>query len=242
MTAETENPIARAPEVGTSEYRRLKAQILEDLAGHLRTHGGKNFDLLRERHEYAPMIGKQAGPSGERKFRNWRKSVSVPCTMDKTRPHETRAASGDLAAWASNEAATRANHPMVNVTPAYIAREGAAGLRKIDAAAEMPLALEEAERLLKSTLVRDETEESGWRIVDPQVYRDAIRLKMTILQTAANLQRQINEARNEKQFHDEIIELIVEQLNDQPELLDRLLGRIEDLDRRTGGTAQWPLQ
>lgn len=81
----------------------LQAEIAKAIALHRRQYGNKHYDLVRERAEYAPWIGKEAGATGTQRFKRLVRRVRQPLPSDRTRPHQNRETNAEQQAWAEVE-------------------------------------------------------------------------------------------------------------------------------------------
>jgi hypothetical protein len=226
---------AKPPKMEKGRRRRLKVQILDAIVEHIRIYGRKNWDRVRERDDFAPLVGAEAGPNGERTFRRWVAKVTKTCAPDSTRPHETRAATEANAAWAAQEAAAHADHPVLRrVTPAYLMQSGASGVEKINLVACIPSLMKDIARMRDFALKEDPSGIDGLGVKDAKTLSESIRRTMELMESAIRLQRQIDAMRDEQQFHDDLLAVLSDELQDQPEVLDRVFTRIEELNARAG--------
>jgi hypothetical protein len=233
---EPEVRLAQPEDDAPSDALQLKAEALAAMAAHLREHGPKDWDKVREQPRFAHLIGRAAGERGRRKFWRWRKSLSAPTPADRTRPHETRMATEPHAAWArarSDEARIRG---AANPTTAYLMRTGAVGVRKLDLFAVLvQQALDDAERVRHAVLVEDPKAFGGKAVSDPAMLLKANRSQLEVVNTAIRLQREINEVRQGQQFYESLIDILVGELADHPAALARILERMQQLTLDRGG-------
>jgi hypothetical protein len=214
----------------------LAPRIAAALGAHLREHGARNWDLVREDPRFATVIGKEAGAAGHRRFWRWRKAVSVPTPADKTRPHEARAAAAEQAAWARSEAAgaAHANLP-IEVSPAYLMHTGVSGSQNLGVLATLfNRALEDLERVRAVAMVDDPDGIGGKSATDPHLLLKANKTLLQVINMAMYLQDFVDEAGKQQVFYDAITNTIVTELADVPEAQGRVIQALADLNNHLG--------
>lgn len=73
-------------EAGKLSPEALKPVILEAIGVHVREHGPKDWHLVRERTDFAHVIGQASVPSDSRRFWRWVAKVREEMPADRTRP------------------------------------------------------------------------------------------------------------------------------------------------------------
>lgn len=214
----------------------LKHEVLAAMASHLQEHGPRDWDLVREHPRFAHLIGRAAGEKGRRKFWRWRKALSAPTPTDRTRPHQTRAAAEGHLHWAQDRAQQAHGAGYVIASPAYLMRQGAAGVQNLDMFARLvQQALQDAERVRAAVLIDDPLALGGKAVTDPAMLLKANRSQLEVVNTAVRLQREINEVRQGQRFYEGLIDILVSELADSPEALTRILDRLQQLTLDQGG-------
>lgn len=178
-------PSALAPtKPSRDEANRRKLEILEAIGEHLREHGRKDWDRVREKPEFAPYVGRQAGEAGRRKFFRWVRDVVRVTPNDTTRPHEARVANEKHMAWAeANAADAQVEHPDIAIPAAFIAKMGVDGRRRINIEALARQTLEDIGRLRQAAFVKDPTAPGGERVQDVALLERAVARSTKFLDT-----------------------------------------------------------
>jgi hypothetical protein len=217
--------------------RELKLQILADIAAHVEIYGRQNWDEIRERPEYADLIGKAAGESGKRKFFRWVKSVCEPMPADKTRPREGRQVADDAMKSATRRArrAAMKNLPAAP-SPAYMLRAGAQAERNIDYLAEAILVWEDIKQLREDAIVADDTVACGWRIQKWSRFNKSITLRLRAMDTFTRLRSEIYDLSYMERFIEGVGDIIVGELEPYPDVQERVIAKLEALNKSAGMT------
>lgn len=166
----------------------IKARILSEISPHVRVYGRREWDRIREKPEYAAVIGKASGPNGKRTFFRWVDSVLQPTPPDVTRPHEAReaATAGLAAATQQARLAAQKNLPAAP-SPAYLMRAGAEGAKNIDFLAAIGVIWEDAVRLRDQALEPDDTSPDGTRIADTKGFDASIKRRLEVVDSALSV-------------------------------------------------------
>lgn len=215
----------------------LKARILAEIAAHVPIYGRRQWDRIRERPEFAHLIGRASGSKGRRKFWRWVSAVCEPTPADQTRPHEAR----DAATGALEEATKRArlaaqqNLPAAP-SPAYLMRAGAQAAKNIDFLAAVNTIWADAERLREHAMALDEAAPDGKRIEDAKLFDASIRRRVEVMESALGVMREIWDLQYQQRFYDGITDIIVEELSGVPEIQERVVRKLIDLNNSRGMT------
>jgi hypothetical protein len=123
MSAEETPPTA--PKKGAHMPSTVRAALRRRIDAHLRTHGSRNYDLLREDPEFAPYIGKRLGAAGEKKLDRLIRDVraTIPALRSRRPARSGSIGEADVAE-ARVLQAPRAVE-VINVSPAQILSGGA---------------------------------------------------------------------------------------------------------------------
>lgn len=215
----------------------LKLKILADIAAHVEVYGRTNWDELRERPEYAHVIGRAAGDSGKRKFFRWVRSVTEPMPADKTRPHEGR----QVADGAMKSAAKRARRASTKnlpaaPSPAYMLRAGARAERRIDELSEAVRIWEDIEAVRQDAIVPDDSVACGFHIRKPSRLMQSIKLRIRAIDTFLRLRAEIYDLNYQERFYEAITDIIVEEAGEYPDLQERIIEKLEALNKSAGMT------
>jgi hypothetical protein len=221
----------------TPAQKDLKLRILADIREHLAVYGRTNWKFICEAPDYAPIIGEQAGPSGKRKFMRWVNSVATPLRPDKTRPHEA----GGIAAGAMTEARKRARlAAQKNIpappSPAYMLRKGPKAEETVNLLAELNRLWWDGMLLRTESMEADEDAPNGERIANVRKFSASIKRRLQVVDTTMRVQSEIWDLRYQKKFYDEIVDIVVNELADQPEKQKVVIERIAKLNETAGMT------
>ena len=191
--------------------QRVKAAIAE----HLQLRSEEPWDVLRELAEFAPFIGKEAGPTGARLFFRWLEEVTSPTPADKTRPHEGRAQAESHQAWSKETAKVFVQRGSQLATPRMVMRYGRL-LPDLEQKALQSLSDAEALRLLATG--HDPASPMGFQILHPKFFTDAHKMGLAALNCLAKLQAQQLELEDRAAVYEALISLIETELKDHPDL------------------------
>lgn len=196
-----------------------KLEILEAIGEHLRVQGRKDWDLVRERPEFATYVGRQAGEAGRRKFFRWVREVVSATPDDITRPHEARAAAEKHMAWSKSQAAAaEAEHPDIGVPAAYIAKMGVDGRRRIDTEALARQTLEDLGRLRQEAFLKDATAPGGERVKDVALLERSIRMTTKFLDTYERVGERLWTFENNELFLDVVLDIVMRDVPEEKRL------------------------
>lgn len=215
----------------------LKSKILVAIADHVCVYGRHEWDRVRERPEFSRLIGKAAGDNGKRRFWRWVNAVCEPTPADKTRPHEARDVAAEALSLATERArlAAQQNIPAAP-SPAYMMRAGAKASQNIDFLAGVSGIWEDAERLREHAMAPDPDSADGKRIDDPKAFDASIRRRIEVMESALHVMREIWDLEYQKRFYEGISDIIVGELAPVPEIQERVIVRLEELNRSRGMT------
>jgi hypothetical protein len=217
---------------------KVKAAILPAIAQHIREHGRRNWDLVRERPEFAPWIGEAAGPSGRRKFFRWVEDVAKRLPKDRTRPHEARQANDDQFEWAKAQAqqiAHQQNLPIAVASRHLMAKGAKAVEGYAFLARQMANGFEDLERVRAAALVDDPNGIGGKSVIDPKLLLKTIQTSTTLVQTTTGLYREYNATWERAAFQDALLDMVEDKLAGHPELRDEVLSGFQDVVDEFGG-------
>lgn len=199
----------------------IRDTILAEIATHIRVHGTRNWELVRER--YPDIIGSAAGKVGERKFFRW---------VEKVKKGDT----GTIAAAAREVKSKVGRHLPVAPPPQYLVRGGAEARKNIDflkvlseVAADIELVRETASTIDEATGKR--------KIKNPVMFNASIKNRMDMLQTGLNLMREVWDLQMMEDFYAEVISIIADEIAPlEPEVAQRIMLRLKALNDRRGMT------
>lgn len=215
----------------------LKLKIFAAIAEHIRTHGRKHWDLVREDPEFAHVIGKAAGGSGKRKFWRYVDAVSEIPPPDKTKPHEARAIATDALSQATERArlAAQQNLPAAP-SPAYMMRAGAQASENLDFFREIPRMWADIERLRLQAMGSDEESPDGNSIDDPKMFDVSIRRRIELMESALRVMQEMWDVQQQQRLYDAITEIIVGELAAVPDIQQRVVAKLVELNKNRGMT------
>lgn len=193
------------------ETSQRKPEILEAIGEHLREFGRKNWDRVRERPDFAPHVGRQAGEAGRRKFFRWVEEVVRVTPSDTTRPHHGRGAAEKHMAWAQASAAqAEAKHQDIEVPAAFIAKLGADGRRRIDTEALARQLLEDIGRQRQAAFVKDPTAPGGERLKDVELLDKSIARATKFLDTYERVGERLWSYENNERFFAVVLDIVMQ--------------------------------
>lgn len=227
------------PQTNGPSSAEMKRKILVAISDHMVEHGRHHWNLVRERPEFAPVIGKESGPAGQRKFYRWVAQVSQPIPPDKTRPHEARQVAENAMEIASLRARSAADQNLPAVpTPSYFLRAGADAERQVNLLAVVNQTLIDAERLRDHAMRPDENTPGGAAIANEKAFDASIRRRLDVVQTAVNLRREIYDLEYYEKFYRAVGDIIIEELSAFPEVQGRVIERLAEFSRSQGMVVQ----
>jgi hypothetical protein len=229
-------PLKKPRRVDLSDAADLKRRVMAEIATHVETHGRKDWDLIREKFEYAHVIGKAAGPSGKRKFTRWVKAVCEPRAVDKTRPHEGRDVSQQALQRATKRARAAGEKLGFVPSPAYMLRAGAEAENHVDFLAGLHELWADANQLRDKAYVEDATAPEGYRL-KVGVMSTSIKRRVDVINLGVKVMREVYDLEEQIRFYDVIVDIILTELDPHPETQRRVIERLEELNQRRGVTA-----
>lgn len=220
----------------------LKPRILAEIAAHARVYGREQWDLLRERPEFAHVIGKEAGAVGKRKFYRWVEAVLGGVrAVDRPQGGGVAPDGGEAAAGVIDDAKKRAllaaqkNVPAAP-SPAYLARSAATGDANVDFLAMLGGIVHDVDKLRAAAVKPDENQPDGEKIINLHVFDRSIGRRLEVMDKALRVMQEIWDLRYQQKFYDAITEIIVEEMAPYPEVQERVIRRLAELNQRQGMT------
>jgi len=220
--------------------REIKDRVLVDIAAHVRVYGRTRWDLVREKPEFAEFVGKAAGDSGKTRFFRWAGQVLEGVPPERGgpgRPFEC----GDAAQSVVDEGTKRArlaaqkNIPAAP-SPAYLMRKGAEAENQINFLAVVHELMADVLKLRAMSVTPDQTAANGERIKNPHLFTQSIAQRLRVMDTALKVMQEIWDLQYQQRFYEEITGIIVEELAGFPEVQERVIRRLADLNNRRGMT------
>lgn len=228
------------PDSSENRDRELKLRILAEIAAHVSVYGRDRWDLIRERPEFAHVIGKAAGPSGKRRFFRWVEAVVGGPGADaggQGRPIEY----GEASAVALNEGRRRAllaaqkNLPAAP-SPAYMTRAGPRAEANLDFLVMLGGTVADVEKMRAAAVKPDEARPDGEKITNLHVFDRSIDKRLKLIDTALRVMQEVWDLQHQQRFYDEIVAIIVEVMAPYPEAQAEAIRRLENLNSRRGMT------
>jgi hypothetical protein len=221
----------------TRDYARLDREELRlrvclDIRAHMEVHGRKNWNLVRERPEYAHIIGKSAGASGKRQFYRWVDDVSKLPPLDKTRPRAAREIVQDAMYKASKRSRILANTQIPwPISPAYILRAGQDVEKNLDLLDAVQEVLADAELMREYALNKD------GKIQNPAIFDRSISRRLRALVLLSRVVRDFSDYELLSEFYLELTSMLFELIERcEDDLRDEFADRVEALNERMGAT------
>jgi hypothetical protein len=207
----------------------LKTEILAAIAEHLRVQGPRRWKLVRERLEFAPVIGEQAGEAGRRKFYRWLKSVREPMAADRTRPHEGRTVAEDALADAAERARIAAErHLPAAPSPAFFMKLGAEAEVRVDFVGAIDEVWNDFQ-LIRAQAFEDDGS-GGHRLKSPKVLMESAKSRLATIETVVRLVKEIYDLDALHRRYRCLSDIIITELADVPDIQMRVLDRLEALN------------
>jgi len=219
----------------------IKDRIYAEIVAHLRVYGRERWDLIREKPEYAPYIGKEAGAVGKRKFFRWvghvTNGIPDPHVGVQGRHKETPDAAHDALDDGRRRAlaAAQKNIPAAP-SPAYMMRKGAEADNQINFLAVVHDLMRDANKMRAASVTPDEAAEDGEKIKNFHLFGQAFDKRLRLMETALKVMQEIWDLQYQQRFYDAIVAIIVEELAPYPEAQERAIRRLADLNSRRGMT------
>ena len=195
-----------------AEAEEKRALVQQEIAHHLKVHGPKNWELLRDLH---PEIG-------ERTFFRWVKSVREK-------------GAGEAIPLATKQARTESmKHVPAAPPPEYLAREGAAGVRQIDFIAALGDLYQDAEQLREFATQKPKEGEGPRRTIkNPILFDSSIKRRLDLITGAIKVMQEIYDLQRMREFYDLIVEEIA---RESPDAARRIMVRLAELNAKHGLT------
>lgn len=216
----------------------LKDRILAEIAAHVRVYGRERWDLIREKPEFAPIIGKEAGGAGKRKFYRWVDAVlgGVPTPHDaQGRPFEHVDAS--IAAMDDGRKrallAAQKNLPAAP-SPAYLVRKGTQAETSLNFLTIVHEVMRDI-AMIRAQSVKT-LEDGTEKITNLHFFGQQIDKRMKAMDTALRVMQEVWDLQYQQKFYDEIVAIIVEVMAPYPEAQAEAIERLEALNARRGMT------
>lgn len=217
------------PKAGTAEYRRLKGLIQTRIVDHLGQHGPRAWNAIREDPEFAPLIGRIAGPSGKKLFHRWVDDVRNVPPEDQTRPHEGREAAEANLRIAEEQIQERiARNLPVTPAHAFWMKHGADGHPRVDFGAALAQNMEDADRARLVALRPDPNAPGGWAVGDPDLLLKAGRQMNETLRTAALLMPDIRHYAGLQAFVRKIRDALIAAFPDDMVVQQRVIDALQE--------------
>ena len=210
--------------------RQIDAAILEQLS----KPGRLKWDELRERPEFAHMVGKAAGAAGRRKFFNWVKKLRQPIPADRTRPHLGRETAEQSFAQAEDWARRTSRDLPAPAAPSYRMRVGAKADRKVDLIRELGRLFADAERMREEAMTPDPGKADGWRIGDPKMFEASIRLRLAVTREATDILQDLCDLSQLRRYPELLAECLRDTLGDFPDVLALALKVLKEAPNSLG--------
>lgn len=201
----------------------LKPEIFDAIGAHLREHGREDWHLLRERPEYAHVIGSISGATGDRRFWRWVRKVREDMPPDHTKPHDGRYANQAHKAWSAEEARRATEEIGVPISASFFMKSGADGLQTLS----MYEALQDAWTDLRSALEVIERETFKPRDKAMLLAANA-QARIKVMDAAVRIHRQLSDTDALHARYRALFQLILEDCAPFPDLQAALLRRLKD--------------
>ena len=115
-------------------------------------------------------------------------------------------------------------------------RAGAGAAKNIDFLAAVYEIWADAERLREHAMGLDENSPDGKCINDPKLFDASIHRRIEVMEAALRVMQEIWDLEYQQRFYDGITEIIVGELASVPEIQERVIRRLAELNKRRGMT------
>lgn len=215
----------------------LELKLLRALVSHVREHGSKRYDLIREDPEYAPWIGHAEGEKGRKRFRRLLDRITKPLPADGAPASAASALNADQEAWATQQlaanAATIGRLPIA--TPQLMSGGLPALLDIIELRRELDECTDDLNRIRDVALEDDPQAIGGRAAAIPDLLLKVAKARTELSSRKAQLyDRQLSLLRDHA-FGLDLVAMISDSLADQPEKRALLLSGLQTLVRKHGG-------
>jgi hypothetical protein len=204
-----------------------KDLIFAAIAEHIHEHGPHDWPLVRNRPEFAHVIGTDHGSTIERRFWRWVDKVKEGLPTDRTRPHEGRAPIQEHVEWSADQAAAAAAKILPAPPPAaFFMRKGADGLIMIDM-------LEAAGEIWNDLQLARQQAFDGSEAGRPpsgKLLTQSALARIKALDATVKLHREIYDINDTHRRYRTIVDFIITELANYPDLHRRFLQGISDIN------------
>lgn len=210
----------------------LELRFLRELAENIRLHKNKRYDLVRERDEYAPYVGRVAGAAGKQRFNRLKASLVEPGRVNEPGASTPPPVKPEPEVWAEDP------WPRSKLGPA-VARELAPG--------EAPVLLDltaigrvladarlDIERIRQVALTDDPSAPGGRRALAPKLLLQAIRAAHESVERHMRLVDRVHALLSNNAFSMELFEFLREVLVDDPKKHEVVESGVQRLIRKHG--------
>jgi hypothetical protein len=115
-------------------------------------------------------------------------------------------------------------------------RKGAQAENQINFLAIVHELMADVGKLRGMSVVADEAAADGERVKNPHLFGQAIDKRLRVMETALKVMQEIWDLQYQQRFYDEITEIIVTELAAIPDVQERVIRRLADLNNRRGMT------
>jgi hypothetical protein len=219
----------------------MKMNIRQAIALHVREHGDCDWDLVRERPEFAPFIGKESGETGRKRLLRWKQELSRRVPQDRTKPHEARELNEAHRAWAAETAQAVAASGDLAYPPTELqVREQ--GVEAVKLAKLLTVRLQQnsddIERMWWAAVSSDPDGVRGYSADDPKLLAKVVQARQQQMGLELAVLREANRIHESADYADAVLDLVASTLADQPGLRDQLLEGLSNIQLRLGVVAR----
>lgn len=206
----------------------VRLKLDQAIADHLRTHGARHYDLLRDNPAFAPWLGSHLGARGEKRLD--RAIRDLRCAKAKRLGRGAIAAAG--AGAVAQEGAARDPADTLADDPAQrVASAGAAVVSYDELQAELRLHRSQIQRAIAECLDEDGV------LQHPLLFMKLSRELRALVSDSANLTKRYHGDLNSEAAVKQLLDAIIASHVEQPQKALKLIEQINTIIHGTGGIA-----
>lgn len=199
--------------------KEIKAEVMEAIREHMRTHGTKDWHLVRDRWPEF-LAGDTKSANHKRFYRLQREAREAGAAPGEVRQDAVRRA----------RAATKKNVP-APPSPASMLAGGRSADRGIEIMDLLHTTLSDI-MLTRSSAVKVE-EDGTEKVKNAQLLDRSIGRRLEVVNTFLNVFREVYDLQQMRSFYDEIVSIIVEEIHPiEPVIAQRIMERLKALNDR----------
>lgn len=206
----------------------VRLKLDHAIADHLRAHGPRYYDLLRDDPTFAPWIGSHLGARGEKRLD---RAIADVRRFQRKKLSRSAAAPGQ-ASEADAEIIARVPPDLVSSSPAQRLAGAGAAVMSYD---ELQGDLRQRRLQLETTIKRCLNEDG--EVVKPELYLKLSREHRALIADSASLSKRFHADMNSEAVLERVIQRMLEAHADDPQRARALISDLNDIIHGAGGIA-----